>query len=59
LGSVLSSGAFVAIGVGVIRAMPLLMMVAALMALVALLAAVGPGRRGVRIPATEALRAEA
>jgi putative ABC transport system permease protein len=59
VGSVLSSAAFVAMGVGVVRAMPLLVIVAAVMALVALLATVGPGRRGVRIPAIEALRAEA
>jgi ABC-type antimicrobial peptide transport system permease subunit len=58
-GSVLSAGAFVAMGVGVVRAIPLLLTVAAIMALVALLATVGPGRRGVRIPAMEALRAEA
>jgi hypothetical protein len=59
VGSVLSAVAFVAMGVGVVRAMPLLLIVAALMALVALLATLGPGRRGVRIPAMEALRAEA
>jgi hypothetical protein len=59
VGSVLSSGAFVAMGVGVVRAMPLLLIVAAIMAVVALLATLGPGRRGVRIPAMEALRADA
>jgi predicted permease len=59
VGSVVSAGAFVAMGVGVVRAMPLLLIVAAIMALVALLATLGPGRRGVRIPAMEALRAEA
>ena len=59
VGSVLSAGAFVAIGVGVVRAMPLLLPVAAIMALVALLATFGPARRGVRIQAIEALRAEA
>jgi predicted permease len=59
VGSVLSSGAFVAMGVGVVRAMPLLLIVAAIMSFVALLATVGPGRRGVRIQATEALRAPA
>ena len=59
VGSVVSAGAFVAIGVGVLRAMPLLLVVAAIMALVALLATFGPARRGVRIPAIEALRAEA
>ena len=59
VGSVLSAGAFMAIGVGVVRAMPLLLPVAAIMALVALLATFGPARRGVRIQAIEALRAEA
>ena len=59
VGSVLSAGAFVAIGVGAVRAMPLLLGVAGTMALVALLATLGPARRGVRIPAMEALRAEA
>ena len=59
VGSVLSAGAFVAIGVGALRAMPLLLAVAAIMALVALLATFGPARRGVRIQAIEALRAEA
>ena len=58
VGSVLSAGAFIAIGVGVVRAMPLLLGVAAIMAVVALLATLGPARRGVRIPAMEALRAE-
>jgi predicted permease len=59
VGSVLSAGAFVAIGVGAVRAMPLLLGVAGIMALVALLATFGPARRGVRIQAIEALRAEA
>jgi putative ABC transport system permease protein len=59
VGSVLSAGAFVAIGVGAVRAMPLLLAVAALMALVALVATSGPARRGVRIQAIEALRANA
>jgi hypothetical protein len=59
VGSLVSAGAFTAIGVGVMRAMPLLLIVAAIMALVALLATLGPARRGVRIPAIDALRAEA
>ena len=59
VGSVIAAGAFAAMGVGVLRAMPLLLIVAAIMALVALLATLGPGRRGIRIPAVEALRAEA
>ena len=59
VGSVLSAAAFVAIGVGALRAMPLLLAVAAIMAFVALLATLGPARRGVRIQAIDALRAEA
>jgi predicted permease len=59
VGSVLSAGAFVAIGLGALRAMPLLLAVAAIMALVALLATLGPARRGVRIQAIAALRADA
>jgi hypothetical protein len=59
VGSVLSAAAFVAIGLGALRAMPLLLAVAAIMALVALLATFGPARRGVRIQAIEALRADA
>jgi ABC-type lipoprotein release transport system permease subunit len=39
-------------------AMPLLLAVAVLMALVAVLATLGPTRRAVRIQAIEALRAE-
>jgi ABC-type antimicrobial peptide transport system permease subunit len=58
IGSVIAGGAFTGMGVGVVRAMPLLLIVAAIMALVALLATLGPARRGVRIPAMEALRAE-
>jgi hypothetical protein len=59
VGSVIAGGAFTAIGLGVMQAMPLLLIVAAIMALVALLATLGPARRGVRVPATEALRADA
>jgi putative ABC transport system permease protein len=58
VGSVLSAGFFVAIGLGALRAMPLLLGVAAIMALVALLATLGPTRRCMRIHAIEALRAE-
>jgi predicted permease len=58
VGSVLAAGAFVAIGVGAVRAMPLLLAVAAIMVMVAVLATIGPARRGVRIQAVEALRAE-
>jgi ABC-type lipoprotein release transport system permease subunit len=58
LGSVLSAGFFVAIGLGVLGALPLLLAVAVLMELVAVLATLGPTRRAVRIQAIEALRAE-
>jgi predicted permease len=58
IGSVIAGGAFTAMGVGVLRAMPLLLIVAGIMAVVALLATLGPARRGVRTPAMEALRAE-
>ena len=58
VGSLLSAGFFVAIGLGVLGAIPLLLAVAAIMALVALLATIGPTRRVVRIQAIEALRAE-
>jgi predicted permease len=58
IGSLLSAGAFVAIGLGVVGGMPLLLSVAGIMAVVALLATLGPARRGVRIQAIEALRAE-
>jgi predicted permease len=59
VGTVLSASAFVAIGVGTVRALPLLLSVAAMMSVVAMLATFGPARRGVRIQATEALRADA
>ena len=59
VGSVIAAGAFTAMGIGVVQALPLLLIVAAIMALVALLATLGPARRGVRIPAMEALRADA
>jgi hypothetical protein len=59
VGSLLSAGFFVAIGLGVLGAMPLLLTVAAIMAMVALLATLGPTRRGLRIQAVEALRADA
>jgi len=58
VGSLLSAGFFVAIGLGVLGAMPLLLTVAAIMAMVALLATLGPTRRVVRIQAVEALRAD-
>jgi ABC-type antimicrobial peptide transport system permease subunit len=58
LGSILSGGAFVAIGLGLAWAAPLLLAVAATMAVVGLLAAFGAARRALRIQAIEALRAE-
>ena len=54
----MSDGAFVAIGLGISRAVPLLLAVAAVMGMVGLLAAFGPARRGLRIQAIGALRAE-
>jgi predicted permease len=57
-GSLLSAGFFVAIGLGVRGAMPLLLTVAAIMAVVALLATLGPTRRVVRIQPVEALRTD-
>jgi ABC-type antimicrobial peptide transport system permease subunit len=59
MGSVLSASFLVAIGLGVRGAVPLLLGVAALMTVVALLATLGPARRGVRIQALEALRSDA
>ncbi|HEX5069353.1 MAG TPA: FtsX-like permease family protein, partial [Vicinamibacterales bacterium] len=58
VGSVLSAGAFAGIGIGAAGAIPMLLSVAGIMALVALLATLGPARRGVRIQAIEALRAD-
>jgi ABC-type lipoprotein release transport system permease subunit len=57
VGSILSGGAFVAIGLG--RAAPLLLAVAVMMGLVGLMAAFGPARRASRSQASEALRADA
>ncbi len=59
VGSLLSASAFVAIGLGLSRAMPLLLAVAIVMLVVGLLATLGPARRGPRIQAVEALRADA
>ena len=58
LGSLLSAAGFVAIGLGVVDGIPLLLSVAGMMAVVAMLATLGPARRGVRIQAIDALRAE-
>ena len=57
-GSLLSIGAFVAVGSSISSAGGLLMTVAVVMAVVALLAAVGPARRMLRIQTVEALRVE-
>lgn len=57
-GSLLSIGAFAAVGTGVWSASGLLVTVAALMAVVALLAAIGPAQRILRIQTVEALRVE-
>ena len=58
VGSVLSNAASVAIGLGFASATSLSLVVAALMSIVGLLAALGPARRALRIPASEALRAD-
>jgi predicted permease len=58
VGSIVSGGAFVAIGLGLASAAPLLLAVAAIMSLVGLIAAFGPARRALRIQAIEALRAD-
>jgi predicted permease len=57
-GSLLSIGAFTVVGTGVWGASALLVAVAAGMAVVALLAAIGPARRILRIQTVEALRVE-
>ena len=59
LGSILAGAAFLAIGLGLARVAPLLLAVAAMMAIVGMMAALGPARRGLRIQAIEALRADA
>ena len=58
VGTALSGGAFVATGLNLSGAAPLLVAVATIMALVGLLAAFAPARRGLRIQAIEALRAD-
>lgn len=57
-GSLLSVGVFVAVGSSVSSASGLLVTVAAVMAVVASLAAIGPARRILRIETVEALRVE-
>jgi len=47
VGSILSGGAFAAIGLGLLRAAPLLLAVAVMMGFVGLMAAFGPARRGI------------
>ena len=56
VGAVLSVGVFIAAGVGPGTAAGLLLTVSAMMAVVALLAALGPARRSLRIETVEALR---
>jgi len=58
VGSLLSAAAFVAIGLDLASAAPLLLTVGTIMAMVGLLAAFGPARRVLRIQAIEALRAD-
>jgi hypothetical protein len=58
LGSLLSGAVFLSTDLGVGRASVILLTVAAMMTIVGLLAALGPARRGLRIQASEALRAE-
>jgi hypothetical protein len=57
-GSLLSVGSFVVVGTGVWSASGLLVTVAAVMAVVATLAAIGPARRILRTQTVEALRVE-
>ena len=57
VGSLLSGAAFATTGLGLGRAAALLLAVAVIMLAVGLLAAIGPARHGLRIQATEALRA--
>jgi ABC-type lipoprotein release transport system permease subunit len=58
VGSLLSGAVFVAIGLDLSSAAPLLLTVGAIMGLAGLLAAFGPARRVLRIQAIEALRAD-
>ena len=58
VGSTASVGVFAAVGIGVRPAAAMLLTVATVMALVASLAALGPARRSLRLPAVEALRVE-
>jgi ABC-type antimicrobial peptide transport system permease subunit len=59
VGSLASVGVFAAAGIGVRPAAAMLLTVAAVMALVASFAALGPARRSLRLPVVEALRVEA
>jgi len=58
VGSLASVGVFAAAGIGVRPAAAMLLTVATVMALVASIAALGPARRSLRLPAVEALRVE-
>ena len=57
-GLLMGSAAFLSTDVSVGRAVALLLTVATIMSVVGLVAAAGPARRGVRIKAAEALRAD-
>ena len=58
VGSLASVGVFAAAGIGVRPAAAMLLTVAAVMALVASFAALGPARRSLRLPAVEAAHVE-
>jgi putative ABC transport system permease protein len=58
LGSLLSGGLMVAASLGAAKGVALLLSVAGLMSLVGVLAALGPARRSLRIPAMQALRTD-
>ena len=58
IGSLASVGVFAVAGVGLRPAAGMLLTVAVVMALVATVAALGPARRSLRLPAVEALRVE-
>ena len=58
LGSLVSGAVFLGTDLGAGSASAILLTVAAMMTIVGLLAAFGPARRGLRIQASEALRAE-
>jgi putative ABC transport system permease protein len=59
IGSMLSSVVISMAGLGLGAAIGLLAVVAAIMVIVGLLAAIGPARRSLRVPAADALRVDA